>query len=73
MQHIYGLFGFEFRLELSTRPEKYLGAIETWNAAEEVSLLLYYPSKFLIIWSIQLYTYTEPGYHIYPPKYLSSL
>ncbi|KAF8270594.1 threonyl-tRNA synthetase [Lactarius quietus] len=34
MQHTYGLFGFEFSLELSTRPEKYLGSIETWNAAE---------------------------------------
>jgi threonyl-tRNA synthetase len=37
MQHTYGLFGFEFSLELSTRPEKFLGAIETWNAAEGVS------------------------------------
>jgi threonyl-tRNA synthetase len=36
MQHTYGLFGFEFLLELSTRPAKYLGSIETWNAAEEV-------------------------------------
>jgi threonyl-tRNA synthetase len=36
MQHTYGLFGFEFSLELSTRPEKYLGSIETWNAAEAV-------------------------------------
>ncbi|KAJ3906263.1 tars protein [Lentinula edodes] len=35
MQHIYGMFGFEFHLELSTRPENYLGAIETWNFAEE--------------------------------------
>jgi predicted acetyltransferase len=38
MQHTYGLFGFEFSLELSTRPEKFLGSIETWNAAETVSL-----------------------------------
>ena len=38
MQHTYGLFGFEFFLELSTRPEKHLGSIETWNAAEAVSL-----------------------------------
>ncbi|KAH8992157.1 hypothetical protein EDB86DRAFT_2933206 [Lactarius hatsudake] len=34
MQHSYGLFGFDFSLELSTRPEKYLGSIETWDAAE---------------------------------------
>ena len=36
MQHIYGLFGFEFKLELSTRPDNYLGSIETWNEAEAV-------------------------------------
>ncbi|KAI0267261.1 hypothetical protein BC834DRAFT_923529 [Gloeopeniophorella convolvens] len=34
MQHTYGLFGFDFSLELSTRPEKFLGAVETWDAAE---------------------------------------
>jgi threonyl-tRNA synthetase len=38
MQHTYGLFGFEFSLELSTRPEKYLGTAETWDAAEAVRL-----------------------------------
>lgn len=37
MDHIYGLFGFKFKLELSTRPEKFLGTISTWDAAEEVS------------------------------------
>ncbi|KAL9635342.1 MAG: hypothetical protein Q9164_003523 [Protoblastenia rupestris] len=31
---VYGLFGFPFKLKLSTRPEKYLGDIETWNTAE---------------------------------------
>lgn len=36
MQHVYGLFGFDFRLELSTRPDNYLGTVETWDAAEEV-------------------------------------
>ena len=36
MQHVYGMFGFEFQLELSTRPDNYLGAIETWNQAEDV-------------------------------------
>jgi len=34
MQHVYGLFGFEFRMELSTRPENYLGTVETWDVAE---------------------------------------
>ncbi|KAI4165110.1 MAG: hypothetical protein LQ342_001387 [Letrouitia transgressa] len=34
LKHVYGLFGFPFRLKLSTRPEKYLGKIETWDVAE---------------------------------------
>ncbi|KAL8668112.1 MAG: hypothetical protein Q9202_000090 [Teloschistes flavicans] len=31
---IYGLFGFPFRLKLSTRPDKFLGDIKTWDIAE---------------------------------------
>ncbi|KAL1670281.1 hypothetical protein GGF50DRAFT_94427 [Schizophyllum commune] len=49
MQHVYGIFGFEFHLELSTRPEKYLGEVETWNAAEDQlkqALEKYYPGKW---------------------------
>lgn len=34
LKSIYGLFGFPFRLKLSTRPEKFLGNIETWDIAE---------------------------------------
>lgn len=34
LQHIYSILGFTFELMLSTRPEKYLGEIETWNRAE---------------------------------------
>jgi len=34
MRFVYGKFGFSFSLELSTRPEKYLGEIEVWNKAE---------------------------------------
>jgi threonyl-tRNA synthetase len=41
MQYTYGLFGFEFSLELSTRPENFLGSAETWNTAEAVSLSLF--------------------------------
>jgi threonyl-tRNA synthetase len=36
MKSIYGIFGYKFTLELSTRPEKYLGELETWNNAERV-------------------------------------
>ena len=31
---VYKRFGFEYRMRLSTRPEKYLGSIELWNEAE---------------------------------------
>ncbi|KND00849.1 threonine-tRNA ligase [Spizellomyces punctatus DAOM BR117] len=36
LQHIYGIFNFEFYLKLSTRPEKYLGDVETWDKAEKI-------------------------------------
>ncbi|ORY84415.1 threonyl-tRNA synthetase [Protomyces lactucae-debilis] len=35
LQHVYTVFGFEFKMELSTRPEKYLGDIATWDTAEK--------------------------------------
>ncbi|KAM0943463.1 putative threonine--tRNA ligase [Dioscorea sansibarensis] len=34
IKHTYDVFGFTFELELSTRPEKYLGEIEIWDKAE---------------------------------------
>ncbi|MCL7029143.1 hypothetical protein MKW94_002237 [Papaver nudicaule] len=34
IRYAYDIFGFTFELELSTRPEKYLGEIETWEKAE---------------------------------------
>ena len=33
---MYDLFGFTFELNLSTRPEKFLGKVETWDKAEEM-------------------------------------
>ncbi|KAJ5706954.1 hypothetical protein N7488_006755 [Penicillium malachiteum] len=35
LDRIYGLFGFTFKLKLSTRPDKYMGELETWNYAED--------------------------------------
>jgi threonyl-tRNA synthetase len=35
LDHVYGLFGFKFELELSTRPEKRMGEEELWDKAEE--------------------------------------
>ena len=34
LQKVYGIFGFEFKMELSTRPEKFVGEVEAWNNAE---------------------------------------
>jgi len=34
LKDVYGRFGFNFILNLSTRPEKFLGEIATWDAAE---------------------------------------
>lgn len=36
LKHVYGIFGFSFSLKLSTRPEKYLGDIQTWDDAEKL-------------------------------------
>jgi len=35
VKDVMGLFGFEYELEISTRPEKYIGTIETWDKAEK--------------------------------------
>ncbi|XP_059801831.1 threonine--tRNA ligase 1, cytoplasmic-like isoform X1 [Hypanus sabinus] len=32
---VYGVLGFTFQLKLSTRPEMFLGDVDTWNKAEE--------------------------------------
>ncbi len=34
MQHTYGIFGFQFELDLSTRPKKALGSVAVWDNAE---------------------------------------
>jgi len=36
VDRIYKVFGFGYRVELSTRPEKFMGEIETWNIAEKI-------------------------------------
>ncbi|KAG2466935.1 SYTC protein, partial [Polypterus senegalus] len=35
LRTVYDIFGFSFKLNLSTRPEKFLGDIEVWNQAEK--------------------------------------
>lgn len=34
VRSVYGLFGFSFRVRLSTRPELYVGDLSTWDEAE---------------------------------------
>ena len=34
LEAVYGKFGYTFKLKLSTRPDKYLGQLETWDKAE---------------------------------------
>lgn len=34
-EEIYDTFGLKYRMELSTRPEKYMGSIEDWDRAEK--------------------------------------
>ncbi|KAL2349384.1 hypothetical protein Fmac_003384 [Flemingia macrophylla] len=34
INYVYEIFGFTYELKLSTRPEKYLGDLETWDKAE---------------------------------------
>ena len=44
LRTVYDVFGFTFKLVLSTRPEKYLGAIEMWDKAEQVGNATIYRS-----------------------------
>jgi threonyl-tRNA synthetase len=39
LNHVYGVFGFDFHLKLSTRPENFLGEISVWDNAEKVNSL----------------------------------
>ncbi|SCV74133.1 BQ2448_6565 [Microbotryum intermedium] len=51
LNHVYGTFGFQFQLKLSTRPDKFLGKIETWDEAERMlsaSLDKFVPGKWTV-------------------------
>jgi threonyl-tRNA synthetase len=36
LNQVYGVFGFDFHLKLSTRPDNYIGELSVWNNAEKV-------------------------------------
>ena len=50
LKYVYGVFGFKFTLGLSTRPDKYIGSVETWNKAESQLQLALEQSGFA--WTI---------------------
>lgn len=35
VRHVYGVLGFDFGFKLSTRPEKFMGALDLWEKAEQ--------------------------------------
>lgn len=35
LDHLYGLFGLDYEVRLSTRPDKYMGDLKVWDEAEE--------------------------------------
>ena len=34
-KYLYSVFGLEYKLTLSTRPDDFMGEIDTWNKAEK--------------------------------------
>lgn len=50
LESVYGVLGFDFKMELSTRPEKSLGDKETWDFAE--AQLTQALNKFTNDWTI---------------------
>ena len=36
LKKVYNKFNFDFKVELSTRPDKYIGELENWDRAEEI-------------------------------------
>lgn len=36
LKSVYDIFGFQYSLQLSTRPEKYIGEVATWDRAEDM-------------------------------------
>ena len=45
LQAVYKVFGFSFKLYLSTRPEKYMGDLALWDMAEKVHTYYHFTRK----------------------------
>jgi len=50
LTYVYKIFGFDFELVLSTRPDSYVGTVEIWNNAEEKLTIALNKSGFK--WSV---------------------
>lgn len=48
LDRVYSLFGFTYKLELSTRPENFLGALEDWENAESVRDIHHYSIECML-------------------------
>jgi hypothetical protein len=61
LDRVYSLFGFNYKLELSTRPEGFLGKLEDWEKAEAVRDLHYhFPSYTCLGISLSTATRRSP-------------
>ena len=54
MAYVYTVFGFTYKLNLSTRPKKFMGEIADWDAAEAVRLSSVFLRSLQIIQSFCL-------------------
>ncbi|XP_071706160.1 threonine--tRNA ligase, mitochondrial 1-like [Rutidosis leptorrhynchoides] len=65
INYAYDIFGFTYELKLSTRPEKYLGDLETWDKAEKAleDALNEFKNEFGKTWEIN-----EANGAFYGPK-----
>lgn len=51
LRTVYDVFGFTFKLNLSTRPEKFLGDPDAWDQAEKVIRLPLVSHVWLKMWT----------------------
>lgn len=58
INHVYGIFGFEFELDLATRPKKALGDLEV-SVILRICLIKCLLTKLLSFWNLQLWNKAE--------------
>lgn len=51
LESVYSTFGFSFQLNLSTRPENFLGELEIWDEAEKVGRIQTLPARPRCVYS----------------------